>query len=146
MWPFFSSRAADTRSQLRRGIRLPEETGGFQPELRRGHPRRRIPAKLRLSSGEAFVHRSTADRIIAEKNPAPHQPTPQSKQERQTERKRSRSAFLVSLTEVIKDMFPSLSAEDKHRIAVTDDAISDHQTSSEENEGHQHEYQNPHHR
>lgn len=71
---------------------------------------------------------------------------PQSKQERQTERKRSRSAFLVSLTDVIKDMFPSLSVEDKHRIAVTDDAISDHQTSSEENEGHQHEYQNPHHR
>ncbi len=55
------------------------------------------------------------------------------------------SAFLVSLTDVIENMFPGLSAEDQHRIAVTEDAISDHQTGSEENESHQHEYQNPHH-
>ncbi len=145
VWPFYSSRAADTRSQLRRGIRLPEETGGYRLELRRDHPRRRIPAKWCLSSGEAFVHRSTADRISAEKNPAPRPLAPIQKTRKADRTQAFLSAFLVSLTDIIEDMFPSLSAEDKHRITVTEDAISDHQTGSEKNEGHQHEYQNPHH-
>jgi len=56
------------------------------------------------------------------------------------------SAFLVSLTDIIEDMFPSLPAEDKHRIAVAKDAISDHQTGTEQDERQQHENQNPHHR
>jgi hypothetical protein len=43
-------------------------------------------------------------------------------------------------------MFPGLLAEDEGRIAVTQNTVSDHQSGSEENESHQHEYQNPHHR
>ena len=56
------------------------------------------------------------------------------------------SALLISLTDIIKDMFPGLLAEDKGWIAVTQNTVSDHQSGSEENESHQHEYQNPHHR
>lgn len=56
------------------------------------------------------------------------------------------SALPISLTDIIKDMFPGLLAEDEGRIAVTQNTVSDHQPGSEENESHQDEYQNPHHR
>lgn len=78
------------------------------------------------------------------RNPARSHPF-KKKQERQTERNSLQSALFVSLTDIIEDMFPGMSAEDKHRIAVTKDAIPDHQTGSEQDEGHQHENQNPHH-
>jgi hypothetical protein len=80
-----------------------------------------------------------------QKDPKAHHPLISDSTKKADGTQSSLSALLVSLTDIIEDMFPSMSAEDKHRIAVTKDAIPDHQTGSEQDEGHQHENQNPHH-
>jgi hypothetical protein len=102
---------------------------------------------LRLCSGEAFAHRSTANEG-QRNNPKSHPLAPiQEKNQKRADGTQSfLSALLISLTDIIKDMFPGLLAEDEGRIAVTQNTVSDHQSGSEENESHQHEYQNPHHR
>ncbi len=131
------SAEAAALSHLRRDVRSPEETGGFQLKLLRSHAHRSTLTKLRTSSGEAFAHRRTA------------QDAKQGSGGFRFDKKGRRNAnvpvCLFSLTDIIEDMFPGLLAEDEHRIAVAKDAVTDHQAGSEENDGHQHEYQNPHH-
>lgn len=138
-----------------------------QPESRGGYEKFAAPARQLLAGGDLSMQiRSPTEpsspedarRIVdvlrrslrspeqikmsTKKSSIPRKPGFTSKRKADGAR-RAPAAFPVCLTDIIEDMFPSLSAEDQHRIAVANYAISNHQTGSEQDEGQQHEYQNP---